>query len=45
MNLGADYIEIDLQMTKDLVLIALHDSTVDRTTNSHGKVSSLTYKE
>src|ERR687893_1234615 len=28
---GADYIEIDLQMTKDGVLIALHDDTLDRT--------------
>lgn len=45
INIGADYIEIDLQMTKDLVLVALHDSTVDRTTNGHGKVSSFTFKE
>jgi glycerophosphoryl diester phosphodiesterase len=28
---GADYIEIDLQMTKDGVLVALHDDTLDRT--------------
>ncbi|WNF22699.1 glycerophosphodiester phosphodiesterase [Mesobacillus jeotgali] len=33
---GADYIEIDLQMTKDGELIALHDSEVDRTTNGSG---------
>ena len=29
--MGADYIEIDLQMTKDGVLVALHDDTLDRT--------------
>lgn len=30
---GADYIEPDLQITADSVLIALHDETLDRTTN------------
>jgi glycerophosphoryl diester phosphodiesterase len=28
---GADYIEIDLRMTKDGVLVAMHDDTLDRT--------------
>ena len=31
LELGADYIEQDLQMTKDGVLVALHDDTLDRT--------------
>jgi glycerophosphoryl diester phosphodiesterase len=31
---GADYIEIDLQMTKDGVLVALHDDTLDRTADA-----------
>lgn len=31
-ELGADYIELDLQMTKDGEIIAMHDSDVDRTT-------------
>ncbi len=30
---GADFIEPDLQLTQDGVLIALHDLTLDRTTN------------
>lgn len=29
--MGADYIEQDLQLTKDGVLVALHDDTLDRT--------------
>ncbi len=33
MDLEADYIEFDLQQTKDGVLICLHDETLDRTTN------------
>jgi glycerophosphoryl diester phosphodiesterase len=28
---GADYIEIDLQMTADGVLVAMHDKTLNRT--------------
>jgi glycerophosphoryl diester phosphodiesterase len=31
LKMGADYIEQDLQMTKDGVLVALHDDTLDRT--------------
>src|SRR5690625_143962 len=38
----ADYIEIDLQMTKDNELIAMHDKKINRTTNGTGKISELT---
>ena len=31
---GAHYIEIDLQMTKDGVLVAMHDDTLDRTADA-----------
>lgn len=41
----ADYIEIDLQMTKDRVLVALHDDKVDRTTEGKGYVIDYTWKE
>lgn len=44
-ELGADYIEIDLQMTKDGVLVAMHDQTVDRTTNGIGLVESHSLNE
>lgn len=32
-NAGADYLECDLQMTKDGVLLALHDDNLSRTTD------------
>lgn len=32
-ELGADYLEADLQRTRDGVLVALHDDTLERTTN------------
>lgn len=44
-ELGADYIEIDLQMSKDGVLVAMHDQTVDRTTNGIGSVESHSLEE
>ena len=31
LQMGADYIEQDLQMTKDGVLVVMHDETLDRT--------------
>ena len=33
VRMGADYIEPDLQMTRDGVLVAIHDDTLQRTTN------------
>ncbi|MBT2661764.1 glycerophosphodiester phosphodiesterase [Bacillus sp. ISL-45] len=41
----ADYIEIDLQMTKDGELIALHDPELDRTTNGSGLAKGLTLEK
>ncbi len=32
-ELGADYLEMDIQRTRDGVLIVLHDNTLERTTN------------
>lgn len=40
-----DFIEVDLQMTKDGVLVAMHDERVDRTTNGTGLVKDFTLKE
>lgn len=40
-----DGIEIDLQMTKDSVLVIMHDDTIDRTTNGHGRVCDYTLHE
>lgn len=45
VELGADYIEFDVHMTKDKVLVANHDVTVERTTNGVGKIQDLTVKQ
>ena len=39
---GADYIEMDLQLTKDNKLICMHDATVDRTTTGTGTIANMT---
>ncbi|GAA1379856.1 glycerophosphodiester phosphodiesterase [Peribacillus frigoritolerans] len=44
-QMKGDYIEIDLQMTKDGRLVAMHDEKVDRTTNGTGLVKDLTLAE
>lgn len=42
---GIDMIEVDVYQTSDGHLISIHDSTVDRTTNGTGEVSSFTLEE
>jgi glycerophosphoryl diester phosphodiesterase len=45
MQLGVDYIECDVRMTKDGHIVLIHDNTVDRTTNGSGPVNSFTFDE
>jgi glycerophosphoryl diester phosphodiesterase len=42
IRLGAQMIEFDVQLTKDSVLVLMHDKSVDRTTTGNGKVADLT---
>lgn len=44
-ELGVDYLEQDLQLSKDNKLVCIHDATIDRTTNGSGKVSDYTLAE
>ena len=39
---GVDVVELDLQLTRDSVLIIMHDATLDRTTTGKGKVADWT---
>ena len=43
--LGATFIETDLQLTRDARFVAIHDDTVNRTTNGQGTVHDLTLAE
>ena len=44
-SLGADYAELDVRTTQDGKLVLMHDGTVDRTTDGHGAVRSLTLEQ
>lgn len=39
---GADYLELDVRVSRDGHLFLMHDKTVDRTTNGHGYVRNMT---
>ena len=45
IELEADFVEIDVRCTADGVLVALHDATVNRTTNGKGRVDFLSLPE
>ena len=42
LSKGGDMIELDVHATKDGQIVAIHDDTVDRTTNGRGRVNALT---
>jgi glycerophosphoryl diester phosphodiesterase len=42
---GAEFIETDLQLSRDARLVAMHDDLLDRTTNGHGPISAKTLEE
>ncbi|WNB92204.1 glycerophosphodiester phosphodiesterase family protein [Bacillus sp. NEB1478] len=45
VDMKADYIELDVQETKDGKLVVIHDVTLDRTTNGTGYVKDHTLQE
>tara|TARA_R110002126_G_scaffold291752_1_gene456841 strand:+ start:17734 stop:18615 length:882 start_codon:yes stop_codon:yes gene_type:complete len=40
-----DIIEVDVNTTKDGILVLMHDNEIDRTTNGKGYISNYTYAE
>lgn len=45
VELGADGIELDVQLTKDGEIVVIHDEKIDRTSNGSGWVKDFTYRE
>ena len=45
LELGADTLEMDLQLTADGRVVTIHDGTVDRTTDGSGAVGEFTLEE
>jgi glycerophosphoryl diester phosphodiesterase len=42
LEVGADLVEFDVQLTKDGAVIVIHDATVNRTTDGRGRVHEMT---
>ena len=42
---GADYAEVDIQLTKDLVPVAAHDDSLSRMAGQSDSINELTLKE
>src|SRR5262245_35483178 len=40
-----DFLELDVQMTRDGEIVAIHDPRVDRTTNGKGRIAERTLQE
>ena len=45
LELGVDFIETDVHLTRDGIAVTHHDAFVDRTTNGSGPVASHSYAE
>src|ERR1044072_2436754 len=43
--LGYDYLETDVHVTRDGVLLAFHDSVLDRVSDREGEIARSTYTE
>ena len=45
VEVGADFMELDVRRTADGEIVCIHDATVDRTTDGSGEVSAMTLAE
>ncbi len=44
-DMGADGVELDIQMTRDGVIVVCHDETIDRTSTGAGNLKDFTFEE
>jgi glycerophosphoryl diester phosphodiesterase len=45
ISLGVDFVELDVQRTRDRRLVVMHDELVNRTTNGFGPICEMTWDE
>jgi glycerophosphoryl diester phosphodiesterase len=45
IGLGVDRVEVDVRQSKDGIIVCIHDSSIDRTSNGNGVVKELSYNE
>lgn len=44
-DMGVEWVELDVKLTKDQVPVIFHDETLERTTNGSGPVEEATYED
>lgn len=44
-ELGIEWVELDVKLTRDQVPVIFHDDTLDRTTNGHGPLAALDWDD
>ena len=45
IDLGLNWVEVDVQPTKDNILVVCHDHTIDRCSNGQGRIDEMTLDE
>jgi glycerophosphoryl diester phosphodiesterase len=45
IDLGADFIEVDVRTTSDGRMVVMHDGNADRTTDGHGPIAAMTFAD
>ncbi|NGP45538.1 glycerophosphodiester phosphodiesterase [Bacillaceae bacterium SIJ1] len=45
VELGADYIELDVHLTKDNIPVIMHDANLERTSDGKGRIKDFTVEE
>ena len=45
VEMGADGVELDVQLTKDDQMVVIHDELIDRTSDGRGWVKDMTLEE
>jgi len=43
--MGADVVDVDLRLSKDVVVVAFHDATTDRITGTAGSIRAMTFEQ
>ena len=45
ISLGSSIVELDIQMTKDEMIVVRHDATIESTSNGTGFIREMSFKE
>lgn len=45
VEIGVDFVELDVRETKDGKLVVIHDESIERTTDGKGLIKEMTYRE